>query len=226
MTHAVLLDLDGTLSDPKVGITQSIQYALATLKRPVPKDDDLTWCIGPPLRQSFATLLQTSDSVLINRAIDLYRDRFARVGLFENTLYPEIPDLLQALNRAGSKCFIATSKPQVFAKRIIEYFQLAELFDGIYGSELDGTRSDKGELLNHIIQLEKLLPQTTVMIGDRKHDMIGAKCHNLITIGVTYGYGTADELITHGADYIAHTPAEILTLLANAVSERERFGRS
>lgn len=215
MINAVLFDLDGTLSDPKVGITQSIQSALSTLKCSVPQEDDLTWCIGPPLRQSFTTLLQTSDSALINHAIDLYRDRFSRVGLFENTLYSEIPDVLQALNRAGFKCFIATSKPQVFAKRIIEHFQLTTLFDGIYGSELDGTRSDKGELINRILQLEQLSPQTTVMIGDRQHDMIGAKCCNLMTIGVTYGYGTAEELIAHGADYLAHTPAEILTLLAS-----------
>jgi phosphoglycolate phosphatase len=225
MTNVVLFDLDGTVSDPKVGITRSIQYALAGLNRPVPTEDALTWCIGPPLRQSFATLLQTSDFTAIERAIDLYRDRFARVGLFENTLYPEIPDLLQALCRDGYQCFIATSKPQVFARRIIEHFQLTTLFDGIYGSELDGTHSDKGELLDLIIQLEQLSPQATVMIGDRKHDIIGAKRHNLTTIGVTYGYGTAAELIDHGADYLAHKPAEILTLLAIA-SSRKGFGQS
>jgi phosphoglycolate phosphatase len=226
MTNVILFDLDGTLSDPKVGITRSIQYALAGLNRPVPTDDDLTWCIGPPLRQSFATLLQTSDLALLTRAIDLYRDRFARVGLFENTLYPEIPDLLQKLRGAGYKCFVATSKPQIFAERIIEHFQLTTLFDGIYGSELDGIRSDKCELLHHIIQLEQLSPQTTMMIGDRKHDIIGAKRHNLTTIGVTYGYGSADELNAHGADYLAHTPTEILTLLANVASSKTRFGQS
>jgi phosphoglycolate phosphatase len=226
MTDVVLFDLDGTLSDPKVGITRSIQYALAGLNCPVPTADALTWCIGPPLQQSFATLLQTSDSALLARAIDLYRDRFARVGFFENTLYPEITDLLQKLRGAGYKCFVATSKPQVFAKRIIDHFQLTTQFDGIYGSELDGTRSDKGELLHHIIQLEKLSPQTTVMVGDRKHDIIGAKRHNLTTIGVTYGYGSADELNAHGADYLAHTPTEILTLLANVASSKTRFGQS
>jgi phosphoglycolate phosphatase len=225
MTDVVLFDLDGTLSDPKIGITQSIQYALSVLNLPVPKEDDLTWCIGPPLRQSFSTLLQTSDSASLDRALNLYRDRFARIGLFENTLYPEIPDLLQTLYGTGYKCIVATSKPRVFAKRIIEHFQLATLFDGIYGSELDGTRSDKGELLHHIIQLEQLSPQTAVMVGDRKHDIIGAKCHNLTTIGVTYGYGTADELIAHGADYLAHKPTDILTLLAKA-SSRKGFRQS
>jgi phosphoglycolate phosphatase len=226
MINVILFDLDGTLSDPKVGITRSIQYALAGLNRPVPTDDDLTWCIGPPLRQSFATLLQTSDLALLTRAIDLYRDRFASVGLFENTLYLEIPDLLQALREADYQCIVATSKPQIFAKRIVEHFQIATLFDSIYGSELDGTRSDKGELLRHIIQLEQLSPQTTVMVGDRKHDIIGAKRHNLTTIGVTYGYGSADELNAHGADYLAHTPIEILTLLANVASSKTRFGRN
>jgi phosphoglycolate phosphatase len=226
MTNVILFDLDGTLSDPKIGITRSIQYALAGLNRPVPTDDYLTWCIGPPLRQSFATLLQTSDLASLDRAIDLYRDRFASVGLFENTLYPEIPDLLQKLRGSGYKCFVATSKPHIFAKRIIKHFQLTTLFDGIYGSELNGTRSDKGELLRHIIQLEQLSLQTTVMVGDRKHDIIGAKCHDLKTIGVTYGYGTADELIAHGADYLAHTPTEILTLLANVASSRTSFGQN
>jgi phosphoglycolate phosphatase len=210
--QAILFDLDGTLSDPKVGITGSIQSALSALNYPVPEQDDLLWCIGPPLEQSFAQLLQTADSALVDRAIGLYRDRFSTVGLFENTLYPEIPRVLQALRGLGYRCFVATSKPQVFARRIIEHFELTSLLDGIYGSELNGTRSDKGELIQHVLEREKLASQDCVMVGDRSHDAIGAKRNGLTSIGVTYGYGTTAELIANGVDYIAHTPEELISL--------------
>jgi phosphoglycolate phosphatase len=210
--QAILFDLDGTLSDPKVGITGSIQFALSALDYPVPEQDDLLWCIGPPLHHSFAQLLQTTDSALVDRAIGLYRDRFSTVGLFENTLYPEIPRVLQALRGLGHRCFVATSKPQVFARRIIEHFELTQLLDGIYGSELDGTRSDKGELIQYVLEQEKLASQACVMVGDRSHDAIGAKRNGLTSIGVTYGYGTTAELIANGVDYIAHTPEELISL--------------
>jgi phosphoglycolate phosphatase len=212
MAKAILFDLDGTLTDPKVGITRSIQFALSALNSPVPEQDDLIWCIGPPLRQSFAQLLQTADAALVDRAITLYRDRFSTVGLFENALYPEIPRVLQTLRASGYRCFIATSKPQVFARRIIEHFELTLWLDGIYGSELDGTRSDKGELIQYVLEREKLASQACVMVGDRSHDLIGAKRNGLTSIGVTYGYGTTAELIANGVDYIAHTPEELISL--------------
>jgi phosphoglycolate phosphatase len=210
--QAILFDLDGTLSDPKVGITGSIQFALSALDSPVPEQDDLLWCIGPPLRQSFEQLLQTTDSALVDRAITLYRNRFSTVGLFENTLYPEIPRVLQVLRGLGYRCFVATSKPQVFARQIVEHFELTPWLDGIYGSELDGTRSDKGELIQYVLDREKLASQECVMVGDRSHDMIGAKRNGLTSIGVTYGYGTTTELIANGVDYIAHTPEELISL--------------
>jgi phosphoglycolate phosphatase len=210
--QVILFDLDGTLSDPKVGITGSIQFALSALNYPVPEQDDLLWCIGPPLYHSFAQLLQTSDSALVDRAIGLYRDRFSTIGLFENTLYPEIPRVLQVLRGLGYRCFVATSKPQVFARRIIEHFELTPLLDGIYGSELDGIRSDKGELIQYVLERERLVSQGCVMVGDRSHDMIGAKRHGLKAIGVTYGYGTTAELIANGVDYIVHTPEELIPL--------------
>jgi phosphoglycolate phosphatase len=213
MSKAILFDLDGTLTDPKVGITRSIQFALSALNCRVPEQDDLIWCIGPPLRQSFEQLLQTADAALVDRAITLYRDRFSTVGLFENALYPKIPYVLQTLHESGYRCFIATSKPQIFARRIIEHFQLTSWLDGIYGSELDGTRSDKGELIEHILQVEQLMPQKCLMVGDRSHDAIGAKRHGLTTIGVTYGYGTVAELVAHGVDCLVHKPEEIIALV-------------
>ena len=207
--NTVLFDLDGTLTDPKIGITTCIQYALNQLNHESPQTDQLLWCIGPPLTVSFAKLLQTTDKVLIDRAISFYRDRFATVGLFENALYPQIPETLKAIRAAGYKTYIATSKPHVFAKRIIEHFELTSLFDGIYGSELDGTRSDKAELIRHILLTENLIPAKTMMVGDRSHDTIGAKKNQIFAIGVTYGYGTEAELRMHGADLIAISPLEI-----------------
>ena len=209
----VLFDLDGTLTDPKIGITTCIQYALHQLDYESPETEQLLWCIGPPLTVSFAKLLQTNDKALIDRAITLYRDRFATVGLFENSLYPQIPETLKSIRAAGYHTYIATSKPHVFAKRIIEHFALTSLFDGIYGSELDGTRSDKAELIRLIILSENLNPTKTVMVGDRSHDAIGAKKNQLLAIGVTYGYGTEEELKLHGVDLIANSPKEITQYL-------------
>jgi phosphoglycolate phosphatase len=213
MMDTVLFDLDGTLTDPKIGITTCIQYALHQLDYESPETEQLLWCIGPPLIVSFAKLLQTNDKALIDRAITLYRDRFATVGLFENALYPQIPETLKSIRAAGYQTYIATSKPHMFAKRIIEHFDLTSLFDGIYGSELDGTRSDKAELIQHILLTENLIPAKTVMVGDRSHDAIGAKKNQLLAIGVTYGYGSEEELKLHGVDLIANSPEEITQYL-------------
>ncbi|MHC0066242.1 HAD family hydrolase [Nostoc sp. UIC 10890] len=214
-SSAVLFDLDGTLTDPKPGITGCIQYALSELGYKPPNADELHWCIGPPLKDSFSQLLNTLDGTLIEEAILLYRHRFATIGLFENSLYPQIPEILKAIRLAGYKTFVATSKPYIYATQIIEYFDLSLLFDGVYGSELDGTRSIKGDLIHHILVMENLSSSSVVMVGDRSHDIIGAKRHDIASIGVTYGYGTEEELKAHGADFIAHSPSDILRLLGN-----------
>ncbi len=215
--NTVLFDLDGTLTDPKVGITTCIQYALERLGYQPPETEELLWCIGPPLTVSFAKLMQTTDTSLIEKAIIFYRDRFATVGLFENLLYPQIPEILKAIRSEGYQTYVATSKPYVFARRIIEHFGLISLFDGIYGSELDGTRCDKGDLLRYILISENLDSAKTVMVGDRSHDIIGAKKNQILAIGVTYGYGTKEELKAHGTDLLANSPMDIhkhLTLLS------------
>lgn len=214
-SSAVLFDLDGTLTDPKPGITGCIQYALSELGYKPPNADELHWCIGPPLKDSFSQLLNTLDGTLIEQAILLYRHRFATIGLFENSLYPQIPEILKAIRFAGYKTFVATSKPYIYATQIIEYFDLSLLFDGVYGSELDGTRSIKGDLIHHILVTENLSSSSVVMVGDRSHDIIGAKRHHIASIGVTYGYGTEEELKAHGADFIAHSPSDIVRLLGN-----------
>jgi phosphoglycolate phosphatase len=213
LSRTVLFDLDGTLTDPKPGITRCIQYALSELGYKPPDANELHWCIGPPLKSSFSQLLQTSDDTLLEEAILLYRSRFSTIGLFENSLYPQIPETLKIIRAAGYQTFVATSKPQIYAARIIEYFDLAPFFDGVYGSELDGNRSVKGDLISYIIDMESLLTSTVVMVGDRSHDIIGAKKNNIAAIGVTYGYGSREELETHKADLIADYPDEIPILL-------------
>ena len=171
----LLFDLDGTLTDPFAGITKCILYALDKLGKTLPPRENLRWCIGPPLRDSFAKLLATDDKALIEKAVTLYRERFGTVGLFENQVYDGIPDVLQALQKNGHTLYVATSKPTIFAKRIIVHFDLQRFFKCIYGSELDGARGDKTSLISHILQTELMEPSKTAMIGDREHDMIGAK---------------------------------------------------
>jgi phosphoglycolate phosphatase len=204
----IYFDLDGTLTDPKPGITRSIQYALRKLGRGAPSEDALTWCIGPPLRASFVTLL--GDDGLADRGVAFYRERFADIGLYENAVYPDIEHVLAGLARPGRRLFVATSKPAVYAKRIIEHFKLAHHFETVFGSELDGTRVHKGELLAYAIDIARTDPARSIMIGDRSHDIVGAKQNAMDAMGVTYGYGSPEELIDAGASHICATPRDIL----------------
>jgi phosphoglycolate phosphatase len=204
----VFFDLDGTLSDPKIGITASIQYALAKFDIPVPTQDELTWCIGPPLHASFKALLGTSDADA-DRAVAFYRERFGDVGLFENTLYAGIADVLTAVAAPGRRLFVATSKPHVFADRIIDHFGLRGHFGRVFGSELDGTRVHKTDLLRYALDETSADASRAIMIGDRKHDIIGAANNGIATIGVLYGYGSRAELVEAGAGHLCAAPGEI-----------------
>ncbi|WPO44432.1 HAD family hydrolase [Tardiphaga sp. 42S5] len=203
----VFFDLDGTLTDPKIGITGSIQYALEKLGIPVPTQDELTWCIGPPLRASFVALLGGEKDA--DRGVELYRERFGTIGLFENTLYPGIADTLTAVTAPGRRLFVATSKPHVFADRIIDHFGLRKYFTRVFGSELDGTRVDKSDLLRYALDETSTDPARAIMIGDRKHDIIGAANNGIPAIGVLYGYGGREELTSAGARHLVASPAEI-----------------
>jgi phosphoglycolate phosphatase len=205
---AIYFDLDGTLTDPKPGITRSIQYALIKLDRAVPPEDELTWCIGPPLRASLKKLVGTDD--LADKALLLYRERFADIGLFENEIYPGIEDTLSVLARSGRRLFVATSKPGVYAERIIDHFKLRVYFERVFGSELDGRRSDKTDLLGYALQTTGVDPSQTMMIGDRSHDMIGARNNGMTALGVLYGYGSEEELRGAGAHHVCATPQGLL----------------
>jgi phosphoglycolate phosphatase len=201
---AAYFDLDGTLTDPKPGITRSIQYALTRLDLAAPPEDELTWCIGPPLRASLMKLLGTDD--LADRALLLYRERFADIGLFENDVYPGIEDTLSAFAGSGRRLFVATSKPGVYAERIIDHFKLRVYFERVFGSELDGTRADKTDLLGYALRSAGVDPATAMMIGDRSHDMVGARNNGMTALGVLYGYGSEAELLDAGAHHVCATP--------------------
>ena len=204
----IYFDLDGTLTDPKPGITRSIQYALQRLDHPtIPTEDELTWCIGPPLRTSFVKLLGDHAA---DRAVALYRERFSDVGLYENRVYDGISEVLTTLRTSGHRLFVATSKAHVFADRIIDHFGLRDHFEHVFGAELDGTRSDKSHLLEYALKQAAVDPAKTLMIGDRSHDMVGAKNNGMKAIGVLYGYGSRDELLQAGAQHVCATPGAIL----------------
>jgi phosphoglycolate phosphatase len=209
VSSAVLFDLDGTLTDPKSGITKCIIHALERMGRPAPDADTLHWCIGPPLTRSFPLLLDDDDPELIAQAISLYRERFSEIGLFENAVYDGVPSMLRSLRTAGVRLFVATSKPTIFAVRILAYFELNGFFQAVYGSELDGTRADKSELINYLLRIEGLTPEQTLMVGDREHDVIGAHRCGLRTIGVRYGYAAAGELERAKAAVICDRPEDV-----------------
>lgn len=195
----LLFDLDGTLTDSRPGIIASMRHALGVMGLPVPEEHALLRFIGPPTHDAFRELLSSSDPELNARAIGIYRERYAKLGLFENSVYPGVAEGLGALCEAGATLFVATSKPQVFANQIIDHFELRRYFAHVYGSELDGQRSNKGDLIAHILNNEALTSDTW-MIGDRLHDIRGAKLNALRSAGVLWGYGSRQELAEAGAD--------------------------
>ncbi len=206
--QSICLDLDGTLIDPKLGITSCINYALDKLGKKTLTSNELTWCIGPPLHDSFTVLMGDED--LAQQALTLYRERYSTKGIYENELYPDIQTILKKLSSSGFNLYLATSKPKVFAKTILDYLELSKFFKAVHGSELDGINADKTDLLSYIIESEQLNPETTVMVGDRKFDIIGAKNNNLASIGVLYGYGTREELSNAGCKTFVNNPSHLL----------------
>ncbi len=211
----ILFDLDGTLSDPKEGITKSLAYAMTECGYVPPPLDELTVFIGPPLRQIFATLLKTNDTDLIERAAAAHRHRYVtqKRGMIENILYPDIKAMLETLTQSGKKLYVATSKSVDAAIQIIEHFGLSSSFVKVYGAAPDGKHSDKGDLIAHLLTSERIAPQDAMMIGDRNYDLIGAAKNNVASIGVLWGYGSRDELTAAGATALAETPKDLQRLL-------------
>jgi len=210
----LLFDLDGTLTDPVVGITRCIRHALARLGHPSPPDSALARYVGPPLRGTFAELLATTDAALVSQALVHYRERFADVGMFENHVYPDVPSGLDELAGRGHRLWIVTSKPQVYARRIAGHFGLALRFEGIYGSELDGTNTDKTDLVRLVLGREGLAAADTWMIGDRGADLRGGRANGVRTAGVLWGYGSADELRAERPDALVASMADLVARLS------------
>ena len=215
MKDIILFDLDGTLTDPKVGITKSVQYALRHFNINVENPDDLCKFIGPPLRQSFKDFYGF-DNAGAEEAVEKYRERFLDKGIYENIMYDGIDDMLGKLRNSGRTLIIATSKPTVLAKKVLEHFALDMYFSFDSGAELNGERSEKSEVIRYAFERNNIHDlRNCIMIGDRKHDIIGAKAVGITGVGVLYGYGSQDELTDAGADYIVKNVNELSDLLCN-----------
>ncbi|MBQ7379567.1 MAG: HAD family hydrolase [Clostridia bacterium] len=208
-----LFDLDGTLTDPGEGITRSVQYALAKFGINVENRQELFCFIGPPLHESFEVYYGFSRPDAM-KAVDYYREYYAVKGIFENLVYDGIRETLADLQAAGIKICLATSKPEYYAKQILEHFGLDGYFTAVAGSNMDGTRTKKAEVVERALMLlDNPDVRECVMIGDREHDVLGGKAHGLDTLGVLFGYGSREELERAGATYIAAKPAEIVGIL-------------
>lgn len=209
----VLFDLDGTITDPKIGITKSVAYALRHFKIEIEDLSCLIKFIGPPLRNSFMEYYDFSQEDA-EMAVQKYREYFGTTGLYENTVYTGMEDLLKNLNNQGLKLILATSKPTEYAVKILEHFDLLKYFSYVAGSELNGDRSIKSEIINFALEKNNIKDKSRViMIGDREHDILGAKEVGISSIGVLFGYGSRHELEKAGADLIAETVKDINIML-------------
>jgi phosphoglycolate phosphatase len=214
----LLIDLDGTLTDPKKGITACIQHALRSLGYNVPEEATLIRYIGPPLKEAFRELLPIDKHSEVDLAIEKYRERFTDIGMFENSVYPGIAEALESLRSRGARLLVATSKPRVFAERILEHFELSHYFEKIYGSELDGTRTNKAHLISFILSSSSLNPAHTTMVGDRLHDAMGAIANGVKPVGVLWGYGGREELLGAGVVKLLEAPRDLGSLALTNVS--------
>ena len=208
----LLFDLDGTLTDPGLGITNSVAYALNKFGITVSDRSALFSFIGPPLIESFMRFYSFSREDA-ERAVVYYREYFSEIGIFENTPYEGIHSTLEQLRSSGKRLFVATSKPEVYARRITDHFSLTPYFEYIAGASFDETRSEKWDVIRYALATCELRDKSrTVMIGDRKHDMIGAKKTGLDAIGVLWGFGDRAELEETGADIILESVADLKLL--------------
>ncbi|MBE6773976.1 MAG: HAD family hydrolase [Ruminococcaceae bacterium] len=212
MYDVILFDLDGTLTDPGLGITNSVAYALERYGIEVENRESLYPFIGPPLADSFMNFYGF-DSEKAMDAITVYREYFRNKGIFENEVYEGVRELLENIKASGRKTVLATSKPEEFAVRILEHFDLAKYFDVVAGASMDEKRNKKGDVIKYAMEKGAFRSENAVMIGDREHDIFGARENGLDSIGVLYGYGSRQELENAGADYIAESVQDILRYL-------------
>lgn len=213
MYQYILFDLDGTLTDPGLGITNSVMHALKKYNIEVEDRTTLYKFIGPPLTDSFENYYGFSPEES-EKAVVYYREYFSEKGLFENTVYPDIEQVLKTLKSQGKTLILATSKPEVYAKQILEHFHLDVYFDFVSGATMDKTRVKKPDIIAYAIEKCNLSDLSKViMVGDREHDIFGADACHMDSIGVLYGYGNREELTRAGATYLAQSPQDILNFL-------------
>ncbi len=212
MIKYILFDLDGTLTNPKEGITKCVQYALKHfgIER---ECDELISFIGPPLKEQFMEYASLTEEDGV-KAVEIYRERFAPIGIFENEIYDGILSMLESLKNQGKTLAIATSKPAVFAEKISHKYGIEPYITLLEGSELDGRNTDKALVIKNAMEKLGATKEDTIMVGDREHDVIGARKNGIDCIGVSYGYGKDGELEESGALKIAHTPNELLKILS------------
>ena len=215
MYQYLLFDLDGTLTDPKEGITKCAQYALKAMGRPEPDTEKLVCFIGPPLTEQFMEYCHVGRKEA-EYAVFKFRERFREKGVFENFPYEGVENMLKTLRERGKTLAVATSKPWVFAEQILTRFRLRSYFELVAGSELDGTGSKKAEVIQKALEglgVTEAEKDRCLMIGDRLHDILGGKQIGLATMGVSFGYGGREELAGHGADYIVDSWEELLEIV-------------
>ncbi|MGM9668660.1 MAG: HAD family hydrolase [Faecousia sp.] len=213
MYQTCLFDLDGTLTDPGIGITNAVAHALKKCGIPVPERSALYPFIGPPLLDSFARFYGMNEAESL-RAVEFYREYYRAAGIHENVLIPGTKELLSALKGQGKTLILATSKPQEFAEKILDTFDLTRFFDYIAGATFDASRSTKAAVIRYALEQAGITDvSTTVMVGDREHDVLGARENGLGCIGVLFGYGSREELERAGARHLAEKPLDILTFV-------------
>jgi phosphoglycolate phosphatase len=210
--HAIFFDLDGTLTDPYEGLARSLAFAFGELGLPMLREDEVRAMIGPPLQIALGE--RFADAALVDAAVQRFRERYGTIGMYENVVYDGVPEMLAAL-RGRARLFVCTSKPRVYAQAILERFGFADTFEAVYGSELDGSRIDKRELLAHALAAEGLVGSDDLaLIGDRHLDVAAARANGIRAWGAAWGYGSVAELHEAGADHLFHAPAEVTSLIA------------
>lgn len=213
MKDTVLFDLDGTITDSAPGIMNSIRYALNNYGMEIPPESILRTFIGPPLKEQFQKVFGVSDRDSAGM-VSSYREYYSDRGIYENEVYAGIMEMLSELKTENIKILMATAKPEIYARRIAEYFGFSEYFDFIGGACMDGRRTDKYEVIEYVLHSCDIKDRCRViMAGDRSHDMIGAKKAGVTGIGVLYGYGTREELKKAGASYLAETPEKLKKII-------------
>jgi len=207
----LLFDLDGTLTDSTEGIVRCLEYALERMGFDIPEDTNKF--LGPPLYRSFAEFCGMNEEQ-VNEAVRIFRERYSTVGLFENRVYDGVPEMLKRLRDGGKRIMVATSKPEVYAVRIFDRFGLSQFFEIVGGANINGTRNDKDEVIEYVLEKAGISDRSSVlMIGDRRQDVIGAHKTGLKCMGILWGFGSIEELTEAGADFIAETPEKAADML-------------